>query len=145
MLRALKTPGVLRAAQIVVGILFGWAALAKLADLSAFALQVHNFRLLPLSAENLVAMLLPWVELCALACAGIRPARVMGGPAHRGVHAGVARPALAWTSMRVLRRPARHGGWETRPESGHAPLAWIAPGGGPRTPRGPSPPLGRGR
>jgi len=65
MLRAWKNPGVIRAAQIVVGILFGWAALAKLADLSAFALQVHNFRLLPLSAENMVAMLLPWVELVA--------------------------------------------------------------------------------
>jgi uncharacterized membrane protein YphA (DoxX/SURF4 family) len=63
--RAWKNPGVIRAAQIVVGILFGWAALAKLADLSAFALQVHNFRLLPIAAENLVAMLLPWVELVA--------------------------------------------------------------------------------
>jgi uncharacterized membrane protein YphA (DoxX/SURF4 family) len=73
--RALRNPGVIRAAQIVVGILFGWAALAKLADLSAFALQVHNFRLLPLAAENLVAMLLPWVELvAALALVlGIRP------------------------------------------------------------------------
>ena len=73
--RALRNPGVIRAAQIVVGILFGWAALAKLADLSAFALQVHNFRLLPLAGENLVAMLLPWVELvAALALVlGIRP------------------------------------------------------------------------
>jgi len=59
----------------VVGILFGWAALAKLADLASFALQVHNFRLLPLAAENLVAMLLPWVELvAALALVlGVRP------------------------------------------------------------------------
>jgi len=73
--RALKNPGVIRAAQIVVGILFGWAALAKLADLASFALQVHNFRLLPLAAENLVAMLLPWVELvAALALVlGVRP------------------------------------------------------------------------
>src|SRR5262245_43197137 len=75
MLRALKNPGVIRAAQIVVGLLFGWAALAKLDDLSAFALQVHNFRLLPISAENLVAMLLPWVELVAAMALvlGIRP------------------------------------------------------------------------
>ena len=64
-MRALRHPGAIRAAQIVLGILFGWAALAKLADLSAFALQVHNFRLLPIAAENLVAMLLPWVELVA--------------------------------------------------------------------------------
>ena len=73
--RALRSPGVIRAAQIVVGFLFGWAALAKLADVSAFALQVHNFRLLPMATENLVAMLLPWVELvAALALVlGVRP------------------------------------------------------------------------
>jgi hypothetical protein len=64
-MRLLRHPGAVRAAQIALGILFGWAALAKLADLSAFALQVHNFRLLPVAAENLVAMLLPWVELVA--------------------------------------------------------------------------------
>ena len=75
MLRAWKNPGVIRAAQIVVGILFGWAALAKLADLASFALQVHNFRLLPIAAENLVAMLLPWVELVAAMALvlGVRP------------------------------------------------------------------------
>jgi putative oxidoreductase len=74
-MRAFRHPGLIRAAQIVLGILFGWAALAKLADLATFALQVHNFRLLPIAAENLVAMLLPWVELvAALALVlGMRP------------------------------------------------------------------------
>jgi uncharacterized membrane protein YphA (DoxX/SURF4 family) len=55
----------IRAAQIVIGILLGWAALAKLGDVPAFALQVHNFRILPVAAENLVAMTLPWIELVA--------------------------------------------------------------------------------
>lgn len=75
LLRALRHPGAVRGAQIVLGLLFGWAALAKILDLPAFALQVHNFRLLPVSWENLVAMLLPWVELmAALALVlGVRP------------------------------------------------------------------------
>jgi uncharacterized membrane protein YphA (DoxX/SURF4 family) len=55
----------IRLMQVVIGILFGVAALAKLADLPAFATQVHNFRVLPVALENLVAMLLPWVELVA--------------------------------------------------------------------------------
>jgi uncharacterized membrane protein YphA (DoxX/SURF4 family) len=71
----LRHPAVVRGAHLALGLLFGWAALAKLSDLSAFALQVHNFRLLPVAAENLVAVLLPWVELVAALSLviGIRP------------------------------------------------------------------------
>jgi uncharacterized membrane protein YphA (DoxX/SURF4 family) len=54
-----------RVAQIVIGALMGWAALAKLGNLAKFAEQVHNFRVLPIAAENLVAMTLPWIELVA--------------------------------------------------------------------------------
>jgi uncharacterized membrane protein YphA (DoxX/SURF4 family) len=43
----------------------GWAALAKIGDPVVFAGQIHNFRILPLSGENLVAMVLPWIELTA--------------------------------------------------------------------------------
>jgi uncharacterized membrane protein YphA (DoxX/SURF4 family) len=58
-------PAVVRACQIVIGILFAWAALAKLGQLEAFATQVHNFRLVPVALENLVALTLPWIELLA--------------------------------------------------------------------------------
>jgi uncharacterized membrane protein YphA (DoxX/SURF4 family) len=58
-------PRTIRAAQCVIGVLMLWAALAKLGDLRSFALQVHNFRILPLALENLVAMTLPWIELLA--------------------------------------------------------------------------------
>jgi uncharacterized membrane protein YphA (DoxX/SURF4 family) len=63
--RWLTHPVTIRVSQVVIGAIFAVAALAKLGDLHAFAEQVHNFRLLPLGLENLVAMMLPWVELVA--------------------------------------------------------------------------------
>lgn len=54
-----------RTAQILIGIVFAVSGLAKIGDLQSFALQVHNFRMLPVWSENLAAMTLPWVELVA--------------------------------------------------------------------------------
>ncbi len=54
-----------RACQIAIGAIFAYAALNKLGDLPAFAKQIHNFRILPVAAENLVAMTLPWMEIVA--------------------------------------------------------------------------------
>jgi uncharacterized membrane protein YphA (DoxX/SURF4 family) len=61
----LASPGLLRAAQILTGIVFLLASLSKLGDLAAFAAQVHNYRILPVWSENLAAMTLPWIELLA--------------------------------------------------------------------------------
>ena len=61
----LRHPLVVRGSQIVMGVVFAWAALAKLGDLQGFADQVHNFRMVPIFAENIVALLLPWIELVA--------------------------------------------------------------------------------
>lgn len=71
----LDRPWLVRAAGIVVGLVFLAAALGKLSDLQAFALQVHNYRLTPLWSENLIALTLPWIELLAgLALVfGVRP------------------------------------------------------------------------
>lgn len=55
----------IRACQIAVGAIFLFAALPKIGDVSAFAQQVHNYRLLPIALENLLAMTLPWIELVA--------------------------------------------------------------------------------
>lgn len=57
--------GVVRVARWIVGAVFVIAALAKIGGLEAFALQVHNFRMMPMALENLVAMTFPWVELVA--------------------------------------------------------------------------------
>jgi uncharacterized membrane protein YphA (DoxX/SURF4 family) len=71
----LRKPAVIRGAQILIGVVFLFAALAKIADLEAFALQLHNYRMTPIWSENLLAMTLPWVELLAgLALVfGVRP------------------------------------------------------------------------
>ncbi len=59
-----RTP-VRRGAQIILGLLFLLASLAKIVDVTSLASQVHNFRLLPFWSEHLVAMTLPWIELVA--------------------------------------------------------------------------------
>jgi putative oxidoreductase len=64
-LSPLTRPRAVRIARLLIGLIFAAAALAKLGDLSSFAEQVHNFRLLPVAAENLAAMTLPWIELLA--------------------------------------------------------------------------------
>jgi uncharacterized membrane protein YphA (DoxX/SURF4 family) len=64
-----------RVAQVAIGLLFLWAALAKLGSIGGFAAQLHNYRMLPLALENLVALMVPWIEFVAgLALVlGVRP------------------------------------------------------------------------
>lgn len=71
---ALSHPWLLRTARIALGLVMLAAALGKIGDASGFALQIHNFRLAPVWSENMVALTLPWVELCAglALCLGIR-------------------------------------------------------------------------
>jgi len=61
----LDHPRVVRACQVSLGVLFAAAALAKLGDLGSFATQVHNYRIVPVATENLLALTLPWIELIA--------------------------------------------------------------------------------
>ncbi|HVP13933.1 MAG TPA: MauE/DoxX family redox-associated membrane protein [Terriglobales bacterium] len=71
----LASPLLRRGAQIVLGLLFLTASLAKIVDVASLAREVHNFHLAPLWSEHLLAMVLPWIELLAgLALVlGIRP------------------------------------------------------------------------
>lgn len=74
-LRLFGHPAVVRCAQVALGILLAWAALAKLGDIPALARDIHGFRLLHPAGDNLVAIVLPWIELTAAASLvlGIRP------------------------------------------------------------------------
>jgi putative oxidoreductase len=49
--------------QIGLGIVFIVAAIPKIADPPAFAHMIYNYRLLPGSAVNALALVMPWVEL----------------------------------------------------------------------------------
>jgi uncharacterized membrane protein YphA (DoxX/SURF4 family) len=65
MIALVRHPVVVRIARIAIGVIFLAAALGKLGDLEMFAQQVHNYRILPLWSENLVAIVLPWIEILA--------------------------------------------------------------------------------
>jgi uncharacterized membrane protein YphA (DoxX/SURF4 family) len=73
--RLLTHPATIRTCQVLIGLIFTTASLGKLGDLQAFAEQVHNFKLLPVAVENLVALTLPWIELVAgfALIFGVRP------------------------------------------------------------------------
>lgn len=64
----LTHPVIRRGAQLVAGAIFVLAALPKIADLSAFAGSIHNFHMepvVPVASINVLAMVLPWIELTA--------------------------------------------------------------------------------
>jgi len=65
LIRFLRTPGVIRVCRVAMGVVMLAAALGKIGDTTAFASQVHHYRMIPAGADNLLAMTLPWVELLA--------------------------------------------------------------------------------
>lgn len=51
--------------RYVLGIIFVYAAIEKIAVPEEFAKSIMNYRMLPLFSVNIVALLLPWTELLA--------------------------------------------------------------------------------
>jgi putative oxidoreductase len=62
---ALESEWLTTRAQIALGLLFVVASLPKLADPPSFAHMIYNYRILPGGLVNLLALVLPWVELLA--------------------------------------------------------------------------------
>ena len=56
-------PAYLWLARLAVAAIFLGACLAKIRDPAAFALAVNRYRILPGEFVNLVAIILPWIEL----------------------------------------------------------------------------------
>lgn len=52
-------------ARLYLGAVFILAALHKIADPGVFALDIATYQFLPLSLVNLMALILPWVEVMA--------------------------------------------------------------------------------
>lgn len=51
------------AVRILIGGLFIFTAISKLADLSVFAKEIDNYNIVPMYLINIFSLLLPWVEL----------------------------------------------------------------------------------
>ena len=69
-------PVFLGLARLAVAGLFLAACIAKIRDPAAFALAVHRYRILPGEWVNLVALVLPWIELTAGLSVLAAPARL---------------------------------------------------------------------
>ena len=54
--------------RLILGGVFIYASLDKIANPAEFAKAVGNYHVLPFGMENLVALILPWVELIAGIC-----------------------------------------------------------------------------
>jgi len=46
-----------------MGLVFIFAAYPKILDPNTFSSQIHNYGVTPLYIENLIALILPWIEL----------------------------------------------------------------------------------
>jgi uncharacterized membrane protein YphA (DoxX/SURF4 family) len=57
--RVISHPVLIRVCRIGIGLVMLAAALGKIGDPAAFATQIHHFRLIPIGAENLLAIVLP--------------------------------------------------------------------------------------
>jgi uncharacterized membrane protein YphA (DoxX/SURF4 family) len=62
---ALASPWLTVRTQILLGALFVAASLPKIADPPSFAHMIYNYRLVPGVVLNVMALVLPWLELLA--------------------------------------------------------------------------------
>jgi len=48
--------------RILLGAVFLWASLDKIIDPSKFARDISNYHIIPFGLENIIAIVLPWLE-----------------------------------------------------------------------------------
>ncbi len=51
--------------RIVIGVILIYAGVNKLSNPNEFASAIDNYHLLPFGSENLVAIIMPWIEILA--------------------------------------------------------------------------------
>ena len=49
--------------RILLGIIFIYASYDKILDPGKFARDIANYHLIPMGVENLIALIIPWLEL----------------------------------------------------------------------------------
>ena len=59
-IRTLNLPVIFR---ILLGIMFIYASYDKILDPAGFSKNIQNFHLTPIAIENIIALVLPWLEL----------------------------------------------------------------------------------
>jgi len=62
-LRIISNRFVFLAIRIVLGVVFIWASIDKIAHPAGFAEAIYNYRMLPHWTINLMAIIMPWLEL----------------------------------------------------------------------------------
>jgi uncharacterized membrane protein YphA (DoxX/SURF4 family) len=68
MTKWLASPWLTIRVQLALGVFFVAAALPKIVDPPSFAHMVYNYRIMPGGVVNLMALVMPWIELlCGLA------------------------------------------------------------------------------
>jgi len=59
-IRTLNLPVIFR---VILGIIFIYASYDKILDPVGFSKNIHNFHFTPIAIENIIALVLPWLEL----------------------------------------------------------------------------------
>jgi uncharacterized membrane protein YphA (DoxX/SURF4 family) len=54
--------------RFILGVILIWASVYKIEDPVAFAKIVHNYHVFPVFLENLIALIVPWLELILGVC-----------------------------------------------------------------------------
>ena len=49
--------------RLMLGFIFIFAGIEKISDLSGFSNAIYNYKLLPISFINFIAIMLPWIEI----------------------------------------------------------------------------------
>ena len=60
-----KNEYLLLVARLFLGFIFIFAAISKISDPEGFSQAIYNYKLLPILLINTMAIVLPWIELCA--------------------------------------------------------------------------------
>jgi uncharacterized membrane protein YphA (DoxX/SURF4 family) len=56
------------ACRLILAIIFFYASIEKIADPGEFAVAIYNYQLLPDIAVNVLAVILPWLEIIIATC-----------------------------------------------------------------------------
>ena len=65
MSKIFNTKYLLTIIRLFLGFMFIFAAVTKISDPEGFSQAIYNYKILPLSFVNILAIILPWIELCA--------------------------------------------------------------------------------